>query len=121
MKIKFFNILASSIVFLLCLMTLQSMAQDEGVPAINPQESSHQEINLNEEKPAVVEHEIKTPRSSPGQNKDSVQTKTQVLLQPAKSKSAENNKPSSKEEEDALSFNFLYYIIHKFKYSDLVD
>ena len=47
--------------------------------------------------------------------KDSIQVKT-VTAKPVKP--AEK---TPKEEEDPLSFNFLYYIIEKFKLSDIIE
>jgi hypothetical protein len=73
--------------------------------------------NLLEEKPLLNE-----PAASADKNAQSKE-----LLNPttksAKSKSVEGLKnPATKpEEEDALSFNFLYYIIQKFKISDIVE
>jgi len=114
MKIKFSTILTLTIVaFCMCLV-LSAHAQEEGSSLNEFQDlNQNSELNLEEDKtllfegeskPVFHEHEVFTPNN----------TETKTI-------SSESTKASSKEEEDALSFNFLYYIIQKFKYSDLVD
>jgi hypothetical protein len=73
---------------------------------------------LQEEKP----YHYDPPATSTDKNAQS----REVLIstsKTSKSKSGEGSKnPALKpEEEDALSFNFLYYIIQKFKISDIVE
>jgi len=53
--------------------------------------------------------------------KDSITTRpTQV--RPNKQAEAKNSaKPSSSQEDDILSFNFLYYLFEKYKLQDIVD
>ena len=87
-------------------------AQVDTSPEI-PSSTHYPEINTtNDDKPLIFELEIKAAK------KDSVQIK---VPQPAIKSKSDQAKPSSSKEEDALSFNFLYYIIQKFKISDLVD
>ena len=81
---------------------------------------NHSELNLNDDKTLLFEHESK-PK---GPSKDSVMIHNKpslITTTPAKSKPSEHKTADSKEEDDALSFNFLYYIIQKFKISDLID
>jgi hypothetical protein len=73
--------------------------------------SSHPELNLNEDKTLIVEPEQKSTLNHPVSKETTPSAKT------TKPKS----NPEKDEDEDALSFNFLYYIIQKFKYSDIVD
>jgi hypothetical protein len=73
---------------------------------------SHQELNLNEDKTLISEPELK---SSPAHSTKEVPASVKT----SKQKSDKTN--PEKEEEDALSFNFLFYIIQKFKISDIVD
>jgi hypothetical protein len=74
--------------------------------------NNHPELNLNEDKTLISEPDQK-PSSS---------TSTKEATHPAKvSKTKSDKAHPEKGEEDALSFNFLYYIIQKFKISDIVD
>ncbi len=72
--------------------------------------SSHPELNLNEDKTLIVEPEQKSTLNHPALKETTPSSKTKPKTNPEKD-----------EDEDALSFNFLYYIIQKFKYSDIVD
>lgn len=116
MKAKFPNILAFIITaFCLCF-SLSANAQEEG-SSLNEFQDLNQnpELNLEEDKTLIFESESKPLRhevevASP--SKPSVKTKPSEV---------EVAKPGNSKEEDALSFNFLYYIIQKFKYSDLMD
>lgn len=105
-------------VFAFCAMLVFSARAQEHSPVTDPTEveikelSSHPELNLNEDKTLLLESsEHQKPHGA-------VVTREQALSKPSKAKV---DKPAEKEEEDALSFNFLYYIISKFKYSDIVD
>ncbi len=99
-----------TIVFLLSGFSV--LAQVDTSPEI-PSSTHYPEINTtNDDKPLIFELEIKASK------KDSVQIK---IAQPATKSKSDLAKPSSSKEDDALSFNFLYYIIQKFKISDLVD
>lgn len=89
----------------------------EGSP-INetPELYPYPDASLKEEKPLLSEPEGKV----------STNTLRETVITPSPSKSKTKNsdsKPTAtgKAEEDALSFNFLYYIIQKFKISDIVD
>jgi hypothetical protein len=72
--------------------------------------SSHPELNLNEDKTLIIEPEQKSTLNHPTSKETAPSSKTKPKTNPEKD-----------EDEDALSFNFLYYIIQKFKYSDIVD
>ncbi|HEY5917699.1 MAG TPA: hypothetical protein VIU13_09875 [Chryseolinea sp.] len=54
--------------------------------------------------------------------KDSITTRPSQI-RPAKQPEAAKNtaKPSSSQEDDILSFNFLYYLFEKYKLQDIVD
>lgn len=100
-------------------MLVYSAQAQENPPAGEPTEvdikelNSHPELNLNEDKTLLLEStEHQKPHGV-------VVAREQAVAKPSKAKA---EKPADKEEEeDALSFNFLYYIISKFKYSDIVD
>ncbi len=114
-KIKF-----SLVLFLaLFLLGFKSNAQDEQpsqeVIELNQQ---HPELNLSDDKTLLMDADVKASKGQPNSRE------TNVLPTPVvKGKSDGLAKPSSgeKTEEDPLSFNFLYFIIQKFKISDIVD
>ncbi len=111
-KIKF-----SLVLFLaLFLLGFKSNAQDEQpsqeVIELNQQ---HPELNLNDDKTLLMDADVKASKG-PNSRDTNVPATAPVKGKP-------DNKPSSgeKTEEDPLSFNFLYFIIQKFKISDIVD
>ncbi len=73
--------------------------------------SSHPELNLNEDKILISEPEQKSTLNH------TTSKETAPFVKTTKPKT----NPEKDEDEDALSFNFLYYIIQKFKYSDIVE
>ena len=102
-------------------------AQD-GLPPPIPVEAkelnAHPELNLNEDKTLIYDGmESRTISPNPS-NSSSVSRDTQSssskISNTAKSKPGEV-KQQDKEGADPLSFNFLYYLIQKFKISDMVD
>lgn len=114
MKAKFSHFLGFTIL-LLVLVIFNSSAQ-EGIPNNEIPDIIFSQ-DLQEEKPLLYE-----PANSAEKN---AQSREQVnsTSKSAKTKTGEGSKnPALKpEEEDALSFNFLYYIIQKFKISDIVE
>jgi hypothetical protein len=110
-----------SLVVLIALsgLLVYSVQAQENLP-IDPQEkeikelNNHPELNLDDDKTLLLESEGQKPSSSQPIQKEAV-----TVNKSAKSKS--DKAQPDKEEEDALSFNFLYYIIQKFKISDIVD
>lgn len=106
------SVIAAFFLALTGLVGYSANAQDGNPPYNEEKEvkelNSHPELNLNDDKTLIIETE---------QTKPSNQAPTKELVTGNKTKS----KISPKEEKDALSFNFLYYIIEKFKYSDIVD
>jgi hypothetical protein len=115
MKVKVSNLLVSlAVVFLAA---PAAHAQDE-LPLHENQFPAPREFNLDEDKILIYDQ--------PGHSaalKDSIQ-QTQKTVQGNQVKTSKHdakNVHKDKEHEDALSFNFLYYMIQKFKMSDLVD
>mgnify|MGYP000907513710 CR=1 FL=1 len=112
-----------SLLGLLLSITLMVKAQD-ALPVLEPQDPMHREFNLDEDKTLIYDH----PTHS--NNRDTVQlivpatvpvrTTPAAIARPAKPDN-HKGKAKDKDEEDALSFNFLYYMLQKFKMSDLVD
>jgi hypothetical protein len=103
----------------ICLLGYKATAQDEGQPNPEFQElnQQHPELNLSDDKTLLMDADLKAPKN---------QSNTREVVAPAsnlKIKSDNSAKPSASEktEEDPLSFNFLYFIIQKFKISDIVD
>jgi hypothetical protein len=68
-------------------------------------------LNLHEDKTLISEPEQKSAIHHPASKENTPSAKT----------TRPKSNPEKDEDEDALSFNFLYYIIQKFKYSDIVD
>ena len=96
------------------LLSHNAIAQDGGFPIQSYQEPGYQEFNLNEDKSLIYDlNENKPSRVTTLTHKDSLSIKAKARI----------NKKNldDKKEEDALSFNFLYYIIQKYKISDIVD
>ena len=91
-------------------------AQEENFYSPEQQElKQHPELNLDDDKTLIMEgDQTKTAKAMPSNGKDS--NGNQV-------KKTEANKTANKEkaEEDPLNFNFLYFIIQRFKISDIVD
>jgi hypothetical protein len=74
--------------------------------------NNHPELNLNEDKILISEPDQKSAISHPA---------SKETASPSKTTKSKSDKGQAEEDDDALSFNFLYYIIQKFKYSDIVD
>lgn len=110
-----------SLGFTLILMTVVFFPANaqEGIPNNEiPDPSFHPE--LQGERPLLFEPE----RSTSNSEKSTSLPKGEITStsKSGKAKSGESSKnPATKPEDDALSFNFLYYIIQKFKISDIVE
>ncbi len=114
MKVSFSHLLAT-LTIILSVSAVSAVFAQEGdslneIPELN---AGYSDPDLQEEKPLLYEPDGKTTVQkdlSPVQ-----QTKIN-------GKKLESTKTAnSKQEDDALSFNFLYYIIQTFKVSDIVD
>lgn len=120
MKIKFSYILNSLIIAGASFLSFDSFAQDEGLPSYELQDANNQELNYSDEdKTLIFEPDVKSSKQTPSETHQ-----TTSIVSP-KGKTDSNKQTSHntniKEGEDALSFNFLYYIIQKYKGSDIVD
>jgi hypothetical protein len=115
MKVKTSYLLPALVALTSFVLSVQ--AQDE-LPLLETQDPIHRELNLDEDKTLIYDHP-----SHLSVVKDSSQAARLLPLSPAKVQKAETQKNArkEKEEEDVLSFNFLYYMLQKFKMSDLVD
>lgn len=92
----------------------EARAQDE-LPGPELNNINNQEQNAYDEKPLLIEQEGKGSRAIPG---DSAHGRV-IITVPVKSKSPAVPEKKAKD-EDPLNFNFLFYIIQKFKSSDLM-
>ncbi|NOT75077.1 MAG: hypothetical protein HOP08_09130 [Cyclobacteriaceae bacterium] len=116
MKVKVSYLLATFIsIFLL---VLSAQGQDE-LPLIEIQDPAHREFNLDEDKALIYDHSShsNTVRDSTAQVMPKITPSLPIKIAKPEGK----NNVKEKEETDALSFNFLYYFIQKFKMSDLID
>lgn len=96
------------LLFMFFLLSIPAMAQER---QDFPNDDNRNPYELN---PTLDSHG-NTVRENP---RDSLAVKPLAIAKP-KSSEATNNK--NKTQEEPLSFNFLYYIIQKFKGSDVVD
>lgn len=110
-KVKFYLVLFALISF----SGLVAYAQEEGQSAIELQElNRHPELNLNDDKTLLMEVDAKTAKNLSANHESTPANNTKTKT--------DTTKPSSeKSAEDPLSFNFIYFIIQKFKISDIVD
>jgi hypothetical protein len=98
----------------------QGEGQNSEFQELNQQ---HPELNLNDDKTLLMDGEVKPAKAQSNSHEASNPAAQTPSNANAKNKSDGSTKPSSTEkaEEDPLSFNFLYFIIQKFKISDIVD
>lgn len=96
---------------------IKSNAQEEVQTGTDVQELTqlHPELNLNDDKTLLMDADVKASK-----NQSNTRETGPVNLK-GKSDGAAKPSASEKTEEDPLSFNFLYFIIQKFKISDIVD
>lgn len=100
------------------LAALSAYAQEE-VPVIEGPDPAHREVNYNEDKTLILDQPVQQ-NQHPGM-RDSVQT---IVPKPAtRIVRPETPREGQKKgtEDDALRFNFLYYIIQKYKLSDIIE
>ena len=115
MKLNFSSFLGFT--FLLVAIPFFSSMAQEGVPA-NEIPDSNFLPEASDDKPVVLEVEkITTSTEKSNQQKEQATTATKT----GKAKAGDPKNMGTKNEDDALSFNFLYYIIQKFKISDIVE
>lgn len=113
MKVKVSYLLPSIAAIFLLALTVK--AQDE-LPLLELQDPAHRELNLDEDKTLIYDHpsHLSTVR-------DSTQSASRLVPAKVLKQDTPKNNRKEKDEENALSFNFLYYMFQKFKMSDLID
>lgn len=88
-------------------------AAQEDFPSGSFQDQGFQDLNSRDDKPLIYE----APEGS-----RVVHIQEDSIQQAASKVRKGTKKPSGEaKEKDVLSFNFLYYIIQKYKFSDIVD
>ena len=120
MKVKILQLTTAFFLVGGALLSVSAHAQHEGLNPGASQDPNHLEYSLTDDKPVLLDHDSK----SKGPTRDSIASHNRpvsTIATSAKAKSPDHNKSVNGEDEDALSFNFLYYIIQKFKISDLID
>lgn len=105
----------------LAMCSISLLAQEENFSSQELQElkqPQHTELlNLEDDKPLLMEVETKTTRVNAPSSSTKESSTGGSPTQASKTKTAAKEKG----EEDALNFNFLYFIIQRFKISDIVD
>ena len=98
------------------LLSLTAKAQEE-TPIIEGPDPSHPEVNFNEDKTLIydqpVQHQLPSAR-------DSMIVAPKPVNRVARPEQPREGQ-KARTEEDALRFNFLYYIIQKYKISDIIE
>lgn len=111
--------LSLSLVGLLFLGAYHLRAQEENFSSPEQQElKQHPELNLEDDKTLIMieaDQSAKPAKAMPSTGKDTNNNSTKTKSEASKSAAKE------KAEEDPLNFNFLYFIIQRFKISDIVD
>lgn len=117
MKLNFSYLLAFGVALTLISLVgaTPAMAQEEGIPGYELQDPAHPGLNT-EEKTLLVDPEVRSFRPV----RDSLASRS-FSTQKKTSETSKSSAGKPKNEEDPLSFNFLYYIIQKFKVSDIID
>jgi hypothetical protein len=129
MKLKSFDSALVLTVFLTLLGSFSASAQDEKVhfDSENPTKEAVKENPKNDQDPGIASESLevkgqKNFSTVPAQEpilRDS-ELKHAKTLPKAVEKSVKEEEKAQKE-EDPLSFNFFYYIIEKFKLSDIIE
>lgn len=112
---KFLNLLI--ILAAVSLLTFTARAQEE-TPVVEGPDPAHRQMNFSEDKTLIIDQPVQSVQH-PGV-KDSIMITTKPFSRVARPESPVA-KPQPRSEDDALRFNFLYYIIQKYKLADIVE
>ena len=116
------NMRFSNLLFILpavILVSLSARAQEE-TPILEGPDPLHREINFNEDK-SLIYDQPSSPQQLPGVRDTVFAAPTPRPVQRTTRPEATREGQKSRTEEDALGFNFLYYIIQKYKFSDIIE
>lgn len=104
------------------LISLTAYAQEE-TPIIEGPDPAHRELNFSEDKTLLYDQptiqQTQPVYQQPGV-RDTVVVSHKPINRTARPETPREGQ-KARGEEDALSFNFLYYIIQKYKLSDLIE
>lgn len=115
------NMRLSNLLFVLpavILASLTARAQEE-TPLLEGPDPLHREINFSEDKSLIYDQAVAVPHQQPGV-RDSVSIAPKQINRTTRPE-AQREGQKTRTEEDALGFNFLYYIIQKYKFSDIIE
>ena len=99
------------------LVSFTAMAQEE-TPIIEGPDPLHREINFNEDKSLTFDQPAQNQQSAV-RDTASVAPKPNSRTQRSPEMPREGQK--TRPEDEALRFNFLYYLIQKYKISDIIE
>ena len=118
MRLKPFNIAFLGIVFTLAFAVSAYAQEDRGQSDF---EASSRELRTDPD-PTLSESESRSTKTtlSPSASREAARDTT-VHIQVKPVKPLKTTEKHHQKEEDPLSFNFLYYIIEKFKLSDMIE
>lgn len=127
MKLKSFHTVLLTAVLFTLLLPLSAVAQEDKV-TFDPEIPTKESIKQDQESPSGTENqELRATKNStsmttqePAIGRDSELKNAKPVIKTVEKPQKEYEK-IQKEEDDPLSFNFLYYIIEKFKVSDIVE
>ncbi len=112
---------SNHILFLFALLMFSSAAfAQEGIPGQPEREAPPIESAENQEV-EKVNFSDESGRPQPTREIQIVTPSSNVNTGKAPKPAAKNDSQNSKENADPLNFNFLYYVIQKFKSSDILD
>ncbi len=114
MKFYRFLLILSAVAFT----SLAAFAQEE-VPVIEGPDPFHREVNYNEDK--ILIHEQPSQVIQHPGVRDSAQVITPKPVNRMSRPDMPREGQKARQEDDALRFNFLYYIIQKYKLSDIIE
>ena len=115
---KLMNMKVSGLLFVILavmLFAVSAQAQEE-TPLVEGPDPAHRDLNFNEDKTLIYDH-----ISQPAMNRDSTQALVPKVITKAAKPELHKEAQKTHNGEDALGFNFLYYMIQKFKLSDMID
>jgi len=98
------------------LFSLTAKAQEE-TPILEGPDPAHRELNYNEDKSLIYDQAHHQPGLRDSMSVIAPKPVNRAITRPEMPR--EGQKP--KHEDDALRFNFLYYIIQKYKISDIIE
>jgi hypothetical protein len=83
--------------------------------------NSHPELNLGDDKMLIMDGDSKVNKASQNRETNAATSPTSNNAKKQEQQKPSSNPTNDKTQEDPLSFNFLYFIIQKFKASEILD